>query len=152
MVIDWDIVSSAATAIASLATALGVCFGAWQIKVGKDQAQATFEDGLDQQYRVLSMELPVSVLIGEPVEESDRSRVRELIYNYLDLANEQVYLRAEGRIAKHTWVSWSDGILLHLSKPAFKEVYLEIKDKCDFTYLNHLVDNDLDVDPRKWKL
>ncbi len=68
MVIDWNVVSSAATAVGSLATALGVCFGAWQIKVGKDQAQATFEDSLDQQYRSLSMELPVSVLIGEPVK------------------------------------------------------------------------------------
>jgi len=46
VVIDWNVVSSVATAIASLATALGVCFGAWQIKVGKDQAQATFEDSL----------------------------------------------------------------------------------------------------------
>ncbi len=102
MVIDWNVVSSVATAIASLATALGVCFGAWQIKVGKDQAQATFEDSLDQQYRLLSMELPVSVLIGEPVAENDRLRVRELIFNYLDLANEQIYLRAKGRISKYT--------------------------------------------------
>jgi hypothetical protein len=49
------------------------------------------------------MELPGNVLIGEPVEESDRSKVRELIFNYLDLANEQVYLRAKGRISIHTW-------------------------------------------------
>jgi hypothetical protein len=84
VIIDWNIISS-------IATALGVCFGAWQIKVGKEQAQATFEDSLDQQYRSLSMELPVSVLIGEPVEEKDKMRVRELIFNYLDLANEQVF-------------------------------------------------------------
>lgn len=110
LIIDWNIVSSIATGVASLATAIGVCFGAWQIKIGKEQAQAAFEDGLDQQYRSLSMELPVSVLIGEPVDEGDRERVRELIYNYLDLANEQVYLRAKGRISKHTWASWSSGI------------------------------------------
>ena len=150
MVIDWDVVSSAATVIASLATALGVCFGAWQIKVGKDQAQATFDDSLDQQYRTLSMELPVNVLIGEPVEEKDRKKVRELIFNYLDLANEQVYLRAKGRISKHTWASWSSGIKLHLAKPAFEEVYTEIKEKCDFTYLNRLVDCGFSSDPKKW--
>jgi len=148
--IDWNVVSSAATAIGSLATALGVCFGAWQIKVGKDQAQATFEDSLDQQYRSLSMELPVSVLIGEPVVESDRMRVRELIFNYLDLANEQVYLRAKGRISKHTWASWCSGIELHLAKPAFNEVYAEIKDKCDFTYLGRLVDSSFSSDPKVW--
>ena len=150
MQIDWNVVSSVATAIASLATALGVCFGAWQIKVGKDQAQATFEDSLDQQYRTLSMELPVNVLIGEPVQDNDRNKVRELIFNYLDLANEQVYLRAKGRISKDTWVSWSAGIKLHITKPAFEEVYNEIKENCDFTYLNRLVEGDFSTDPKKW--
>jgi hypothetical protein len=150
VVIDWNIVSSVATAIGSLATALGVCFGAWQIKVGKDQAQATFEDSLDQQYRSLSMELPVNVLIGNPVEDSNRNKVRELIFNYLDLANEQVYLRAKGRISQHTWASWSKGIEVHLTKPAFDEVYTEIRDKCDFTYLNRLVDCEFESDPKTW--
>lgn len=150
MVIDWNIISSVATALASLATALGVCFGAWQIKVGKEQAQATFEDSLDQQYRSLSMELPVSVLIGEPVVENDRMRVRELIFNYLDLANEQVYLRAKGRISKYTWASWCGGIQLHLAKPAFDEVYIEIKEKCDFTYLNRLIESNFTSDPKHW--
>jgi len=148
--IDWGVVSSAATAVGSLVTALGVGFGAWQIKVGKDQAQATFEDSLDQQYRSLSMELPVNALIGEPVEEKDKNKVRELIYNYLDLANEQVYLRAKGRISKHTWASWSKGIKLLLAKPSFKEVYNEIKDKCDFTYLNRLVASNFTSDPKAW--
>lgn len=150
MIIDWDVISIAATTIGSLATAIGVCFGAWQIKVGKDQDQATFEDSLDQQYRSLAMDLPVNVLIGEPVEESDRNKVRELIFNYLDLANEQVYLRSKGRICKHTWSSWSSGIRLHLAKPAFSEVYIEIKDKCDFTYLNRLVAGDFSSDPKDW--
>lgn len=150
MVIDWNIISSAATAIGSVATALGVCFGAWQIKIGKEQAQATFEDGLDQQYRSLSMELPVSVLIGEPVAEDDRERVRELIYNYLDLANEQVYLRAKGRISKHTWASWCTGIQLLLEKPAFKEVYLEVVEKSNFTYLSRLVNAEFGSDPDCW--
>ncbi|MCJ8313916.1 MAG: hypothetical protein HRU38_17525 [Saccharospirillaceae bacterium] len=150
MIIDWNIVSSVATATASLATALGVCFGAWQIKIGKDQSQATFEDSLDQQYRAISMELPVSVLIGEPVAEEDRMRVRELIFNYLDLANEQVYLRAKGRISRHTWISWGSGIQLHLSKPAFDEVYTEIKENCDFTYLGRLVESNFASDPKSW--
>lgn len=150
MEIDWNIVSSVATAVASLATALGVCFGAWQIKMGKEQAQATFEDSLDQQYRSLAMELPVNVLIGEPVAEIDRMRVRELIFNYLDLSNEQVYLRAKGRISKHTWASWCSGIQLLLSKPAFIEVYDEIKGKSDFTYLGRLIQDDFSNDPLTW--
>jgi len=150
VVIDWNIVSSIATALASLATALGVCFGAWQIKIGKDQAQATFEDSLDQQYRSLSMELPVNVLIGEPVDEEQRMVVRELIYNYLDLANEQVYLRAKGRISKYTWASWSSGIQSHINKPAFKEVYDEVIERSHFTYLSRLVDSQFNSDPDNW--
>ena len=61
--IDWNILSSAATAFGAVVTGIGVIFGAWQIRLGKKQAQAVFEDSLDQQYRAISMELPVNVLV-----------------------------------------------------------------------------------------
>jgi hypothetical protein len=148
--IDWNIVNSAATAIGSMATALGVCFGAWQIKINKVQTQFAFEDSLDQQYRSLSMALPVNVLIGAPVDEESHEQVRELIYNYLDLSNEQVYLRAEGRISKQTWQSWSEGIKLHLKKSVFDDVYQEVKDRSNFTYLDRFIDSDFKSDPKTW--
>ena len=30
---DWNVISAISTAIGSIATAVGVCFGAWQIQV-----------------------------------------------------------------------------------------------------------------------
>jgi hypothetical protein len=84
MVVDWNALSSIATAAGSIATGFGVLFGAWQIRLSKKQAQAEFEDHLDQQYRILSMAIPVDVLIGKEPKDEEKEMVRELIYNYLD--------------------------------------------------------------------
>jgi hypothetical protein len=148
--IDWTIVGSAATVFASIFTAIGVAFCAWQIRLGKKQSQAEFEDSLDQQYREISMALPVDVLIGKDASEDQKSQVRELIYNYFDLANEQAYLRAKGRICKTTWLSWSTGMEMHLSRPAFSIVYDEVIEASSFTYLKRLVDARFKSDPRIW--
>lgn len=147
---DWEMISSIATAIGSLATALGVLFGAWQIQLSKKQSQAEFEDHLDQQYRSLSMELPVDVLIGKEPKSEDAARVREIIYNYLDLSNEQIYLRAKGRVSTITWQTWSMGIKAHLERPAFASVLVEIKGHCGFSYLAKLVETDYVSDPKEW--
>lgn len=99
MYIGWNAMSSIATAIGSLVTAIGVAFVGVQIRITKKHAQAKFEDSMDQQYRILSMGIPVDVLMGQEKE------VRELIYNYLDLSNEQIYLRAKECISSLTWKS-----------------------------------------------
>jgi len=147
---NWNVISSIATAIGSIATAVGVIFGAWQIRLSKKQAQAEFEDNFDQQYRALTMDIPVDVLIGKEPQRDDENRVRELIYNYLDLTNEQVYLRAKGRISNHTWESWCSGIKSHLERPVFKNVYNEIKSNSSFTYLEKLVTQSYQSDPKSW--
>ena len=90
---NWD-------TIASVATAIGVCIAAWQIWESKKLAQTSFEDGLDQQYRNLAMDIPVDALIGKPVDD-ESGKLREIIYNYLDLCNEQIYLRKIKRISKN---------------------------------------------------
>lgn len=150
MAIDWSIVGAVATATGTIATAFGVIFGAWQIRLSKKQSQAEFEDQLDQQYRLLTIDLPVDVLIGKEAQKDDEVRVRELVYNYFDLTNEQIYLRAKGRISRHTWASWSAGIEAHLKRPAFKSVFNEIKNCGGFTYLERLVETDYLSDPRSW--
>ena len=110
MTIDWSVIGSGATVFSSIATAAGVCFVAWQVLLAKKQAQAEFEDSFDQQYRALSMAIPVDVLIGKKLDEAKKDEVRELIYNYLDLSNEQVYLRKKGRVSSDTWESWCSGV------------------------------------------
>jgi len=150
MVIDWAVVGAVATATGTLVTAFGVVFGAWQIRISKKQSQAEFEDRFYQQYRSLTIDLPVDVLIGMKPNKEDEAYVRELIYNYLDLSNEQIYLRAKGRITSHTWNSWSSGIEAHLKRPAFLEVFDEIRNASGFTYLERLADSNYQSDPKSW--
>ena len=79
--------------IASIATAVGVAVAAWQIWASRKLAQTSFEGSLDQQYRKLVMQIPVDALLGRHVSSEKKQEVREIIYNYLDLCNEQAYLR-----------------------------------------------------------
>jgi hypothetical protein len=146
MQVDWAALSGIFTGVASL----GVVFGAWQIKLSKELAQTQFEDGLDQQYRALSMALPVDVLIGKECPAGKEDNVRELIYNYLDLTNEQAYLRAKGRVSSLTWQSWVSGIKSHLAKPVFANVYSEVRDFSSWGYLNRLTDESFENDPFDW--
>lgn len=101
-------------------------------------SMSEFEDGLDQQYRALTLPIPVPVLLGQEVHGSEYEIVRELIYNYLDLSNEQCFLYSRGKISKKTWKAWRAGIQDHLSKPTFAKVLSEIKSQNPntFTYLN----------------
>lgn len=152
MAIDWNVVSSVATAFASVATAIGVAFVGFQLKLTKKQGQAEFEDRLDQQYREISMALPVDVLIGKDMDDGEAKgiQIRELVYNYLDLSNEQVYLRAKGRISNHTWASWCSGIKAHMEKKAFRVVFDEVKENAGFSYLERLVEDEFSSDPSDW--
>ena len=142
---NWD-------TVASLATAIGVCIAAWQIWESRKLAQTSFEDGLDQQYRKLAMDIPVDILIGKSINDDKKDDLREIIYNYLDLCNEQTYLRQKKRVSKHRWEEWNDGINDNLSKPAFKEVWNEIKDKAPttFTALDLLEKSEFKTDPANW--
>ena len=138
--------------IASIATAIAVCIAAWQIWESRKLAQTSFEDGLDEQYRNLTMDIPVDALIGKPVTDKN-GKLREIIYNYLDLCNEQIYLRKKKRISKIRWKDWNVGIKDNLSKPAFKIVWDEIKATAPntFTALECLEKNKFDIDPAKCK-
>ena len=148
---NWDTIASIATAIGVCIAALGVCIAAWQILESRKLAQTSFEDGLDQQYRKLAMDIPVDALIGKPINNK-KDELREIIYNYLDLCNEQTYLRQKKRISKNRWKDWNDGIKDNLSKPAFKEVWDEIKEKAPttFTALDLLEKGEFKIDPAKW--
>ena len=138
--------------IASVATAIGIFFVAWQIWQSHKLAQTAFEDSLDQQYRDLAMQIPVDVLIGKPTPEKKKEEIREIVYNYLDLCNEQVYLRKKKRISNTRWVDWMEGIKDNLEKPAFCEVWEEVKkeSKSTFTFLSELGKNKFNCDPAKW--
>ena len=145
MIVDWN-------TLASVATAVLVGVGVFEIRLGSRIAQAQFEDSLDQQYRNLSKDIPVDALIGKSVPDQQWLETRELIYNYLDLCNEQVFLRQKKRIRKDTWLDWCAGINSHLSKPAFQKVWNEVKSEsaATFPFLERLESRDFAVDPARW--
>jgi hypothetical protein len=102
------------TDIAAAATAAGVFFAAYQLFLQRAQARNAFEDTLVRQYReLIKPELVTDVRLGRLIEGRSPAEVDRLrrIYLYLDLCNEQVFLRAVGRISRATWrVQWADGI------------------------------------------
>ena len=142
MYIQWD-------TLASVATAIGVGVGVYQLHLSKRLAQTEFEDSLTQQYRALVETIPVDYLIGKEVPTTEWPRIRELAFNYLDLSNEQVALRANRRVSKDTWRAWCEGIQENLAKPAFARMWREIKEHAPetFSYLRKREDSDYRGDP-----
>ncbi len=141
---NWD-------TVAAVATAIGVCIATWQFRENGKLAQSAFEDSFDQQYRALLKEIPVDALIGKHVIDSKKDDTRELIYNYLDLCNEQIFLRKRKRISKETWKDWSLGIEANLNKIAFQEVWGEVRSNSSFTFLEQLENSKFKSDPADWK-
>lgn len=138
--------------IASVATAIGVAIGVWQIREASNLAQAQFEDSLDQQYRDLAHGIPVDALIGKAVKHHQAYETRELIYNYLDLCNEQIFLRKKKRVRRDTWHDWCSGIKANLNKQAFQAVWIEVKQEAPgtFSFLEQLETLNFKTDPCAW--
>jgi len=138
------------TVIASTVTAGGVAIAAWQLWLARELAQSSFEDSLNKEYRSLAMKIPVDALLGNQVSEDDFPRIREHIYNYIDLCNEQVFLRKKGRIRADTWWEWAEGIRSNLGKPLFLRVWSEIKEALpkEFKELRQLEASKFRQDPK----
>jgi len=145
MTIDWN-------SIVSIFTAIGVLLAAFQLRVSSKIAQSEFEDSIDQQFRELAKGIPVDALIGKEVSAEKKELTRELIYNYLDLCNEQTFLRKNNRVRKGTWRDWCLGIESNLKKVEFNNVWAEIKREAPttFSFLEQLEKSDFKQDPAKW--
>ena len=145
MNIDWNMVTSVATAI-------GVGIAAWQLWESRKLSASAFEDSFDEKYRQLAYSIPVEALLSKKVGLSKRSIAREWVYNYLDLSNEQVYLRKKHRVSYDRWIEWSKWMQQHLKRPFFKEVLEEVEQDSleTFSYLERLINEDFKTDPAKW--
>ena len=139
--------------IIPIVTAIGVGIAAWQLWQSRKLNIAAFEDSFDQQYRELSYTIPVDALLGKELDKTKEIEAREAVYNYLDLCNEQVYQRAKDRVSKERWHEWALGIQLNLSRPFFKQVWLEVKESTPgfFSFLEELEKAGFDIDPIKIK-
>jgi hypothetical protein len=123
-------------ALASIATVVTafLVFLAWkQIKLVKEQATTSFEDGLTQHYRQIMESIPINIWLGSPLETLDeerQNRCRDAIYRYIDLCQDQVVLYAKGRITEATWIEWRAGIKTWMTMvPAFKQVWGAVNEK-----------------------
>jgi hypothetical protein len=141
------------TTIASVATAVAVFFAWWQIRLAKRQAITQFEDSLGREYREIAQRIPVKALLGEEIEEKLYEKALDDFYRYIDLTNEQVFLRQNNRVTLKTWENWCDGIESNLSRPAFKKAWAEIKSRAteSFNELRRLEASGFKDDPCKWQ-
>lgn len=140
------------TAIGSVATALTVGAASVQIFFATRQEKSEFEDGLAREYRELLGQLPVDVLRRQALTRELSDDDFRTFYRYLDLSNEQVFLRHKGRIRKDTWKEWSSGIRSNLQRPGFREAWQEVQPRPGFEELRALIDSGF-ADPRsrRWK-
>ncbi|OGP65349.1 MAG: hypothetical protein A3K22_05590 [Deltaproteobacteria bacterium RBG_16_42_7] len=138
---------------AAVATSAAVFFAAWQLRQTKKQAVTSFEDQLASEYRLLARTIPASALLGEELENDKFTEARECIYNYIDLSNEQVFLRHVGRVSRKTWEYWREGIKSNLSKPVFARVWDEVKQSVpeSFQELQRLEREGFSSDPKGWR-
>jgi hypothetical protein len=147
---DW---SELITTSASVATAIGVLMAWWQIRLAKQQATTQFEDTIAREYREIALRLPVKALLGEQLDDDQHNEELENFYHYIDLTNEEIFLRLQNRVGLQTWSNWRDGIRSNLSKPAFKTAWDEIKRRApdNFSELRRLEKSDFKDDPREWR-
>lgn len=141
--------------ISASATAIGVCFAAWQIREGRKIAQNEFENNLDAQYRNLIQQIPADVLLEKEAADT-KGNYREIIFNYLDLSNEQIYLRKQGRVSDSRWENWKDGIVDNLRIEAINKLWGEVKTqdkargKDTFSMLSKFETLGFKGNPQKW--
>jgi hypothetical protein len=149
---DWAAFGSLATAAGSVATAVAVMFTRGQLKLSRDQATSGFEDQLEREYRQIIAQLPVDALLGEQLPAPVPGAVLAVFYRYIDLTNQQVFLRGQDRVSDATWASWREGIAHQLCRPAFKAAWSQLKDAVpeDFSELRRLEQSGFTDDPRDW--
>jgi hypothetical protein len=138
--------------IGAIATAVGVLLGAWQLRRSAIQARTDFEDRVAEEYRRISQRIPVEALLGDGLSPEKQSECLAVFYQYIDLSNEQVFLRMTRRISKRTWVNWRDGIRSHLARSAFASAWQEIKVRAadNFDELRLLEKSNFEGDPATW--
>jgi hypothetical protein len=149
---DW---LSLVDAIASIATALGVGFTGYQIKMAKQAAKSEFEDSLMQQYREIIKRIPIEALLGKDLKAINAQKWEDTLddfYRYIDLSNEQVFLRQNNRVSEATWQSWCEGIESNLKLQSFKDAWNYFKKEAPeyFKELQLLELKDFKDDPHRW--
>jgi len=113
-----------------------------------------FEDSINKEYRDIIQRIPYKVLIGEEVPSSEANAVHNEIYNYMDLCNEQIYLRMSNRVSKKTWNNWQEGMKTNFELKAFNDTSIQVFEKLptNFSELQSVKVLNFSTDPKKCKI
>jgi hypothetical protein len=140
------------TAIGAIGTAAAAFFAAIQLWIGRRRAQTAFEDSLTAAYRDIMGDLPVEAFMRTGLRGKDVQQHLKAFHRYIDLCNEQVFLRQIGRISGDTWTQWNGGIASNLRKPGFADAWDLVREESDdFDELRRLADCGFRADPREWQ-
>jgi hypothetical protein len=139
-------------AAASVATAFGVTLTGIQIRLAKQAARTNFEDDLTKQYREIIRNIPIEALLGQELDEETWRETLDDFYRYIDLSNEQVFLRQKNRVSRATWELWCEGIQAHLTRPSFRKAWQYFKEVApdSFRELQLVELGKFKTDPRTW--
>jgi hypothetical protein len=143
--------------LAAIATAFGVLLVAAELVLARRQQRTAFEDQMSREYREIARCLPLEVFFsseGEFVGPADEVHPHlDGLFRYIDLCNEQVFLRKNRRISSSTWTNWAEGMEQNFRRPAFSAAWnsLRSKDADTFGELERLYGN-WDDDPALWNL
>lgn len=116
--VNW---AEAVTALASTITAAAVIFAAIQVAFHNRQMHRDFESLYLQRYWTITDQRSRDFLVSGSHSAEDE----KVIHNYLDLSNDQVSLRALGRITDDTWRFWEEAIYEFIYSQPYYDYALE---------------------------
>ena len=107
---------------------------------------------MTKEYREIIRRIPYKAIIGDEISDDDSHKAFNEIYNYMDLCNEQIFLRKTGRVSANTWNNWQEGMLTNFSLKVFDRASQEIFSKLthNFTELKRVQDSGYKTDPKRW--
>jgi hypothetical protein len=148
----FTLIAAVATAAGTVVTSVGVFLAWWQIRESRKLGRTQFEDSLAHEYREIIRDIPVEALLGDRLDPKVQKDVLKYFYRYIDLTNDQIFLRQQRRVSVDTWESWRDGMKSLMSMPAFDEAwkYIQEKPTTKFDELRRLEKSNYSDDPRSW--
>ena len=125
----------------------------FQIWRNAEQSKTTFEDSLTKEYREIIRKIPYKALVGDKLNGDEKNEAFNEIFNYMDICNEQIFLRMSGRVRISTWLNWQEGMETNFSLSIFEIVSKEVFDKLpsNFKELKRVQESKYNTDPKKWK-
>lgn len=141
------------TLLSSLATTIGVFFAWYQIRRTGDLHRTQFEDSLSKEYRELIQKIPIKVFLGKELTPEEFEQAKPVLFHYLNLTNDQTFLRSKGRISLTVWNDWLSGIEFNLTNiSAIAALWSDIKlNSENFVELRKLEELGFVGDPYSWR-